>query len=326
MKAILRLLLVLIVLGGAGAGYAVWRGLEVYREEGPLGKPALVVVEPGEGPRTIAALLVAEKVISNRFVFLAALRLTEDGSRLKAGEYRFEPGISMEQAIAKLVAGETVVRRLTVPEGMTSAAVLELIEQTPTLTGDVQEAGEGELLPETYHFSLGDKRPEVIRRMRQAMRATVRELWSGRAGNLPISTPEEAVILASIVEKETGVASERPRVASVFLNRLRKGMRLQSDPTVIYALTEGKSELRRRLTRTDLATDSPYNTYKVGGLPPGPIANPGRAAIEAVLNPMQTNDLYFVADGSGGHAFAETLDEHNRNVRRWRRLQKDRGG
>lgn len=324
MKTAFRLLLLLSVLAAAAGGFVAWRGLQVFQADGPLEKPATIAIEPGEGPRAITARLLASNVIDNRLVFLAALRITGDGARLKAGEFRFDPGVTMEQAINLIVAGKTVVRRLTVPEGMTSAAVLKLIQDAPALKGEAQAIPEGELLPETYHYSMGDRRWELVKRMRQAMRSAVKNLWPGRAKNLPIKTPEEAVILASIVEKETGVASERPRVAAVFINRLRKGMRLQSDPTVIYAITQGESELGRALTRTDLKIDSPYNSYRYAGLPPGPIANPGRAAIAAVLNPLQTNELYFVADGTGGHAFAKTLAEHNRNVRRWRKLQQSK--
>lgn len=321
MKTAFSLLLLLSVLTAAAGGFAVWRGMEMYQSPGPLKNSETIAIEPGEGPRVIAGKLLSANVIDKRLLFLAALRISGDGAKLKAGEFSFEPGVSMEKAIALIVSGKTVVRRLTIPEGLTSAAIVRLIEDAPALKGDVQEVPEGTLLPETYHYSLGDRRWELIKRMRQSMRAAVKDLWPGRAAKLPIKTPEEAVILASIVEKETAVASERPRVAAVFINRLRRGMRLQSDPTVIYAITMGKSELGRALTRKDLRFDSPYNSYRNKGLPPGPIANPGRAAIAAVLNPLQTNELYFVADGTGGHAFAKTLAEHNRNVRRWRKLQ-----
>jgi UPF0755 protein len=320
-RAALRIILLLIAVAGAAGGFAAYRAMELFEGPGPLREPATVVIEPGEGPRAIAERLLAAEVIDNRLLFLASLRISGDAARLKAGEFAFPASVSMQDAVARIVAGRTVVRRLTVPEGLTTVEILELLEETPGLEGAVRPAPEGVLLPETYHFHLGDKRWRIVQRMRQAMREAVMELWPQRAKDLPVATPEEAIILASIVEKETGVAAERARVAAVFINRLRIGMRLQSDPTVIYALTQGKRDLGRPLTRADWKVDSPYNTYRISGLPPTPIANPGRAAIAAVLNPLQTNELYFVADGSGGHAFAETLDEHNRNVRRWRKLR-----
>jgi UPF0755 protein len=190
--------------------------------------------------------------------------------------------------------------------------------------GKLTVPAEGSLLPETYHFSYGDPRAGMIDRMKAAMDETLAQLWPRRAEKLPLSSPYEALILASIVEKETALPEERPRVAGVFVNRLRKGMRLQSDPTVAYGLAPGAVPLSRALTRKDLRSQTPYNTYVITGLPPTPIANPGRASIEAVLDPEKTKDLYFVADGTGGHAFAPTLKEHNRNVRRWRKIQRDR--
>lgn len=228
----------------------------------------------------------------------------------------------MEEALAKLVEGDTVVRKVTVPEGLTSTEIVALINEAEGLSGEIESVPpEGSLLPETFHFTYGDPRNALIERMQADMKRLLDGLWEGRAEDLPISTPEEAVILASIIEKETAVAGERPQVASVFVNRLNRGMPLQSDPTVVYALTDGEGPLGRPLTRQDWKVDSPYNTYANSGLPPGPIANPGRESLEAALQPAETEFLYFVADGSGGHAFAKTLAEHNRNVAKWRRIR-----
>lgn len=229
----------------------------------------------------------------------------------------------MREVMDKLERGDTLVRRLTVPEGLTSREVAALLEQAEGLVGSMTEVPEeGSLLPETYHYSHGDSREGLIARMSEALDETLEALWRSRAGDLPLASPREALILASIVEKETGVPQERPLVASVFVNRLRKGMRLQSDPTVAYGLTLGGQPLDRPLTKKDLAQSTPYNTYLIQGLPPGPIASAGKAALEAVLAPADTELLYFVADGSGGHAFARSLEEHNRNVASWRRIQK----
>lgn len=221
-----------------------------------------------------------------------------------------------------LVDGRTVVHRVTVPEGLTSVEIVAIVAASEVLEGAVPPPPvQGALLPETYHVARGDERAAVIGRMAEAMNEALARLWPTRAPDLPLASPAEAVILASIVEKETGIAAERAKVAGVFYNRLALGMPLQSDPTVVFALTDGKMPLGRALTRDDLAIDDPYNTYKVNGLPPGPIANPGLASLEAVLKPEATDALYFVADGTGGHAFARTLDEHNRNVAKWRKLQ-----
>jgi UPF0755 protein len=280
---------------------------DLYVRPGPLGTVA-----------DIADTLVAARVIASPLVFRAAVRI-DGGSPLQAGEYRFPPHTSMRGALAMLRAGETVTRRLTVPEGMTSRQVVALLQSTESLAGEVVAPPvEGALLPETYNYAWGDSRNELIRRMSAAMTAAVDELWASRDADLPLASAREAVILASIVEKETAVSEERPRIAAVFINRLRLGMRLQADPTVAYAM-HGGSGLGPPLSFTDLQHASPYNTYVVTGLPPGPIANPGRASLAAVMRPMRSEELYFVADGSGGHAFARTLDEHNRNVARWRK-------
>ncbi|MDF1720210.1 MAG: endolytic transglycosylase MltG [Minwuia sp.] len=325
MRAALRLLLLVVVVGIALGGVVAWNWWQGADAPGPLPAAETVVIDRGTGPRAIADKLVLNGVIDDRMLFLAVLKVRDLGTRLKAGEYAFTARQSLNDVIAQVVAGNTVVRRVTLAEGLTAVEVADVLNATVGMEGKAHVPPEGAVLPETYHYKLGDDRQEIIRRARIAMRDTLRELWPQRQKDLPLEKPADAVILASIVEKETGVAGERARVAAVFINRLRQGMRLQSDPTVIYAVTEGKVPFDRALTRKDLNNDSRYNTYRHGGLPPGPIASPGRAAIAAVLNPADTNELYFVADGSGGHAFARTLKEHNSNVRRWRQLIRKQG-
>ena len=309
----------LVVAGGLLAFYAIDR----FERPGPLAADTVIFIPQGSGVEAIARQLHQAGAIEEPLVFRLGVRLLGVGRELRAGEYLFAVALSTRDVIDLLRSGQTVVRRLTLAEGLTSYEIVALVEQAAALEGTVGTVPpEGSLLPETYHYARGDRRDELVARMGRARDKLLSELWAARAPNLPVATPREAVVLASIVEKETGVAGERPRVASVFVNRLRKGMRLQSDPTVVYGLTGGTGALGRALTRTDLQAPSPYNTYLNPGLPPGPIANPGRASLEAVLNPAQTAFLYFVADGSGGHAFAKTLAEHNRNVAKWRRFQK----
>ena len=270
-------------------------------------------------PSTSPTGLEEAGVIDDPVLFVAGLWLEDKQHSLKAGEYVFEALVTPRGVMEKLVAGDTVAHRFTVTEGMTSAEVVAALSAAPVLMGEIAAVpAEGSLLPETYHYALGDSRAALIERMQHAMARVVDELWQARDPAVGLDDADQAVVLASIVEKETAVADERPEIAGVFLNRLQQGMRLQADATVIYAVTGGKRPLGRPLSRADLWVESPYNTYRQGGLPPGPIANPGRAALAAVLNPAETDALYFVADGSGGHAFAETLDEHNRNVARWR--------
>jgi len=330
MRLTVRILIgaVLIVVGVAG-GAALW-GLSRLNAAGPLGADSAVVIPRGSGLEAIGITLAEADVIDQPLLFVMAAKIsagfTGTNQRLKAGEYAFPAHVSMAEALRILQSGKTVVRRFTVPEGLTSAQVVGLLRDEPALNGEIKdEPAEGALLPETYHYSWGDSRAELLKRMQTAMQTALKASWDKRALGLPLRTPQQALVLASIVEKETSVPQERGRVAGVFVNRLLANIRLQSDPTVVYALTQGSGALGRPLTRADWKVDSPYNTYVNDGLPPAPIANPGKASIEAVMNPEQHDFIYFVADGSGGHAFAKTLAEHNRNVARWREVQKQQG-
>ena len=302
---------------------AGWTQLNAYLvRPGPAKEETVVVLPRGAGLAQITASLRAAGVIEHPWLFRLAVRASGRDRDLKAGEYAFPPAIPARSVINMLANGQTVARRLTVAEGLTVAEIYELLEQAAGLTGELPPPPpEGSLLPETYFYAFGDPRAELVRRMQRAMDDVLAELWPRRARDLPLAGRAEALTLASIVDKETASAAERAKVAAVFVNRLRRGMRLQADPTVIYGLTAGEGPLGRSLTRRDWEDDSDYNTYRIDGLPPGPIANPGRAAIEAVLNPATVDYLYFVADGSGGHAFARTLDEHNRNVALWRKIK-----
>jgi len=307
----------LAVLGG-------W-GVHSYLKPGPLAEDKLVIIKRGMGAAQIAGMLAQEGVISSENIFKLATRFT--GS-LKAGEYQFPKEISMAEAISIMENGQVFGRKITIAEGLTSHQIVSRLMAREDLSGMIEHVPpEGSLLPDTYHFVQGEARADKIAQMRAAMTQAIEELWPQRAEGLPIKTKQEAIILASIIEKETAAADERERVAGVFINRLKKGMLLQTDPTVIYAITkgkikeEGRGPLGRRLLRKDLQIDSPYNTYKYVGLPPGPIANPGYASIKAALNPQAHDYIFFVADGTGGHAFAKTLKEHNRNVAKWRKLR-----
>lgn len=308
----------------AAAGVALW-AMDRFDRAGPLDEPKIVLVPRGAGVKSIAALLEREGVVSDAWLVELGARLVDPDVPLKAGEYEFPAGTSARAALALLREGRTVAYFVTVPEGLTSHQIVELLRGVEGLTGEIADIPpEGSLLPETYQFVRGDSRQDVLDRMTAARVKAIDELWPGRAEGLPFTTKEEALVLASIVEKETGIASERPMVAAVFVNRLKKGMKLQADPTVVYAATEGKGPLGRSIRRSDLNRDSPYNTYLHVGLPPGPIANPGRDAIAAVLNPADAKALYFVADGTGGHVFADTLAEHNRNVANWRKHEREK--
>lgn len=301
-------------------------GIAQFERPGPRQVDTTLIVERGAGLDEIANQLKESGVIDSAFIFRIGVRLARQAESLKAGEYVFPARVNPRGAMNILTSGKTVVHRLTIPEGTSSVDVVALLEAAERLRGDITEVPpEGTLLPETYHYVYGDTRAALIARMQDAQQQELRELWAKRAPELPFGTPEEAVILASIVEKETSKSDEMPLIAGVFVNRLKRNMRLQADPTVIYALTEGSEPLARGLTLNDLKFEHPYNTYKSDGLPPGPITNPGRAALKAVLNPARSDYFYFVADGKGGHAFAATLEEHNSNVSRWRELRRQLG-
>jgi UPF0755 protein len=313
-------LLIVLVAVGLGAAYSWFTGAVM--APGPLRNATTLVIAPGSGVPVIGRQLAQAGVIERSWMFELETRRLGKARALKAGEYRFDPGISMDAAIDKLVKREIVVHNVTIPEGLVAADIKGILTAAEFLTGDITTPiADGDLLPETYRYERGDTRDAVVARMKAARATVLNTLWNDRAADLPLRSPEEALVLASIVEKETGIASERAHVASVFINRLRKGMRLQSDPTVIYGIAPTTGGLDRPLRRADLEASNNYNTYVIAGLPPSPICNPGRAAIAAVLAPATTDDLYFVADGTGGHVFAKTLDEHNRNVARWRQIQ-----
>lgn len=322
MKRLLVALSFLLTLFVVGAGGLLAWGSAQFRGPGPLDDRATVRIPSGAGVGDIAAKLADSGVIAKPWVFIAGARLTNRGRLLKAGEYAFPARVSPEGALEIIVRGETVTRKVTLPEGITSADAVVRLRAAEGLKGLIDTVPpEGSLLPETYHYHWGDRRAAIIERAQAAMDDLLAREWPERAANLPFNSKHAAITLASIVEKETAVAKERALVAGVFVNRLRRGMRLQSDPTVRYAVRDSGRNLDGRLTRAHLEIDNPYNTYENDGLPPGPIANPGPAAVKAVLNPTETDYLYFVADGNGGHAFAKTLEGHNRNVARWRRIR-----
>ena len=294
------------------------------RTAGPLQADKLVVIPSGTPPGDIADQLESEGVIANKYMFNFAAVRENVRSSLKAGEYNFKQQASLQDVIDVLVSGKAILHSFTAPEGLTSEQIVNRLKENEILIGDVREIPrEGTLLPDTYKFARGMTREQMLQLMARDQKKILDEIWKKRAADSPVKSSWELVTLASIVEKETGKADERPHVASVFANRLVKGMKLQSDPTIIYGIVGGKGTLGRGITRKEIETATPFNTYVIPGLPPGPIANPGKAAMEAVANPLKTRDLFFVADGSGGHAFAETLDQHNTNVLRWRDIEKD---
>lgn len=329
MKLFLWISAALVLLTAISAAGGAYYAQDQFTKAGSLDQPTLFTVKRGANIGAVAYELGQRDIITDARIFKIMSKYTRQAETIKAGEYELMPHMSMQEILNKLEKGDVFTRKVTLREGLTNYEIEQLLVSQDDLQKENSlQYPEGYLLPETYRYSKGDSTADIIKRMNVAMIKTLDEAWKKRADNLPLKTKEEALVLASIIEKETAVPSERRRVAGVFINRLRKGIALQTDPTVIYALTQGKPEnkgkgpLGRRLLKKDLKIDSPYNTYKYAGLPPAPIANPGKASIEAALNPEEHKYYYFVADGSGGHAFSATLREHNNNVAKWRKLRR----
>src|SRR5207302_300048 len=319
-NAIITVVLALML----GVGGAYIYGRQKIEAPGPLREDKIVSIPSRAGMTDIADILQREGVIdNNRWAFIGSVFALKARSELKPGEYAFQKSASLRDVIGIMVEGKVVQHAVTIPEGLTSEQIAARLSDNDIFAGAVKEMPrEGTLLPETYKFPRGTTRDQVIQRMQQAQKRVLAEIWERRNPDIPIKTPEQLITLASIVEKETGKADERTRVAAVFVNRLRQKVKLQSDPTIIYGLVGGKGTLGRPIKRSEIQQPSPYNTYVVDGLPPGPIANPGRASLEAAANPARTRDLYFVADGTGGHTFTETYDQHQKNVAKLRTLEK----
>lgn len=319
-----------VVLAAVIVGVAIAIGKQRLETPGPLAADKVVNIPRGAGIRDIADQLVKEGVINHPWTFVGAVIVRKARDDLKSGEYMFPKQATLGDVISTLLDGKVVQHTVTIPEGLTSEQIVNRMLEADMLSGNIREIPrEGSLLPETYKVVRGTPREQVIQRMQQGQRRIVQDVLERRMADLPLRTPDQLVTLASIIEKETGRPEERTRVAAVFINRLKQHMRLQSDPTIIYGLVGGKGTLGRPIMKSEIEQPTPYNTYVIDGLPPGPIANPGRAALEAAANPARTKELYFVSDGSGGHVFAETLEQHQRNVAKLRSLeqsQRDNSG
>jgi UPF0755 protein len=314
----------LCVLLAVVVGFAVYVGNERFEAPGPLQQDKIVNIPHGSGIRDITDVLQREGVIDQPWVFIGGVMVLKAREDLKAGEYQFRAHASLHDVVGTIVDGKVVPHQLSFPEGLTSEQIVARLLDDDVLTGNIKEMPrEGTLLPDTYNFTRGVTREQMIQRMQAAQQRVLKEVWDRRAADLPLKTPDQLVVLASIIEKETGRAEERSRVAAVFVNRLKQKMRLQSDPTIIYGLVGGKGTLGRPIMKSEIEQPTPYNTYVIDGLPPGPICNPGRASLEAAANPARTREIYFVADGSGGHVFAESYDQHQKNVARLRALESD---
>lgn len=320
-------LAILAVIAGLGL---LWYSKTQFEAPGPLKSETTYEVAEGATFLGIVPDLVKKQIIPQQGplrTFINGVKRAGKSSALKAGEFAFEPGMSMQQVMLQLTDGKAIQYGITLPEGLTSYQMMERIQFAERLQGPLPAIPpEGTMAPNTYSFPRGTSRVDAVGRIRETQTKILEEVWQNRAPDLPLKTPQELLILASIVEKETGVGGERPHVASVFINRLRKGMRLQTDPTVIYGIWggQGKPKDRGGLRRSELRKSTPYNTYIIEGLPPTPIANPGLAALKATANPLETDDLFFVADGTGGHVFSKTLAEHNANVAKWRKIEAQR--
>lgn len=313
---------VLIVICLALGGLAIW-SFRSFEGPGPLKEPVVVSLKRGVNLGEASEQLEAEGVISSATLFRLGARYRGLEGKLKYGEYAFPAKVSAEEVLGIVTSGRSIQYKVTVAEGLTSWEVVQILNETEVLTGEISEIpAEGSLAPETYFVNRDTDRNELIARMQQAQTRILADAWALRDADTPLASPEEALVLASVIEKETGVASERALVGGVFVNRLRRGMQLQSDPTIIYGITEGKGPLDRPIRRSDINGRTAYNTYVIPALPPGPISNPGREAILAAVAPEETEALYFVADGTGGHAFAKTLQEHQRNVAEWRKIER----
>jgi UPF0755 protein len=320
-----RFLIFLVVLGVIGVGVAEWTN-EVWTQTGRAPKQAIVLIPPHHGTRDVAREIQDAGAVPNALLFEIELRLHSAASKVKAGEYALPAYASMADIAGILVEGKSIQHKLTIAEGLTSDMIDKLVKADSVLEGDAgQLPAEGALLPETYLFTRGTSRAEIVGRMENAEKKYLDQQWAGRAAGLPMETPEQAVILASIVEKETSLPEERRHIAAVFVNRLKAGMKLQSDPTIIYGITKGYP-LGRGIRESEITADTPYNTYAIAGLPPTPICNPGKDSLAAVLKPEASADLYFVASGKGGHVFASTIAAHQRNVEAWRATERSKEG
>jgi UPF0755 protein len=319
-NAIITILIIAMIAAGGGYFY----GKQKLEAAGPLQADKTVNIPSRAGMGDISDILIREGVIeNNRWAFIGAVLALKARSDLKPGEYAFQKTASLRDVIATIVEGKVVQHSVTIAEGLTSEQIVARLSDNDIFSGSVREIPrEGTLLPETYKFPRGTTREQVLQRMQQTQKRMLGEIWERRNPDIPVKSPEQLIVLASIIEKETGRADERSRVAAVFTNRLRQKIKLQSDPTIIYGLVGGKGTLGRPIKRSEITQPSPYNTYVIDGLPPGPIANPGRASLEAAANPARTRDLFFVADGSGGHTFTETYDAHQKNVAKLRAMEK----